>query len=72
MLTHDENTNAALAAKLGKQPQNISAYLGALKENQCIILSRITGREKFYSVAEWIKWLRLKPEPGAQSKISQY
>jgi len=59
MLKQGESTNTSLAKKLGKLPQNISKYFGIMKENQCIYLVRTDGREKYYSVAEWIKWLLL-------------
>lgn len=62
MLRQKESTNTSLAKKLGKQGQNISKYFGIMKENQCILLVRTDGREKYYSVAEWIKWLLLNPK----------
>ncbi len=62
MLRQKESTNKTLAEKLGKRTQNISKYFGIMKENQCIYLLRSDGREKHYSVAEWIKWLLLNPE----------
>jgi len=72
MLKQKESTNKILAVKLKKQPQNISKYLGVLKENQCIILIRADGREKFYAIAEWIKWLLLDPQKGYQAQIIQF
>jgi len=61
MLKQGESTNKSTTIKSGKKAQNISKYFNILKENQCIFLVRIDGREKYYSVAEWIKWLLLNP-----------
>lgn len=72
MLKQKESTNNSLATKLKKQPQNISKYFSALKENQCVSLVRTDGREKFYSVAEWIKWLLLDSKNGYQSRMTQF
>lgn len=72
MLKQRESTNTSLASKLKKHPQNISKYLNTLKENQCINLIRVDGREKFYGVAEWIKWLMLDSAKGVQSQITQF
>ena len=72
MLMQKESTNKSLVVKLGKQSQNISKYLKILKENQCITLLRTDGREKFYAVAEWVKWLLLKPEGQHQTAVDDF
>ncbi|MFA5247036.1 MAG: AAA family ATPase [Candidatus Micrarchaeia archaeon] len=69
MLKQGESTNTGLAASLKKKPQNVSKYLATLKDASCIYLIRTDGREKYYSVAEWIRWLSLKPNmPVAEDK----
>jgi Cdc6-like AAA superfamily ATPase len=72
MLSQGESNNKAISDKMGKKNQNVSKYLSALKENQCIYLVRTDGREKYYSVAEWVKWLLLDPDKKYQSQITQF
>jgi len=59
MLHQEESSNKTISRSLDKQPQNVSKYLKDLKELQCIYLTRIESKEKYYAVSEGVKWLLL-------------
>jgi len=71
MLKQKEITNKVASETLNKKAQNMSKYFTILKENQCIYLIREDGREKYYAVAEWIKWLLLDSKE-IQAQMTQY
>lgn len=60
LLKMGSGTNKTLSKKLGIIPQNTSKYLKELSESGCVFLVRSEGKERFYTVSDWIKWLALK------------
>lgn len=60
LLELDEGTNKQLAQKLGMARQNVSKYLKDLSNEGCVFLAKSEGKEKFYAVSDWVKWLVLE------------
>lgn len=70
VLKQKECTNKSIAKSLNKRPQNISKYLADLKEIQCVYVSRTEGQKRYYTIAEWVKWLMM--DPSSQTRLNQY
>jgi len=57
LLHMKEGTNKALSKRVAILPQNTSKYLKELSKNGCVFLLRSEGKERYYAVSEWVKWI---------------
>jgi len=72
LLIMKNGTNTMLSKKLDMKPQNMSSYLKELSKSGCIFLVKSEGKEKFYAVSDWVKWLTLEPDKTTQAKLDRF
>lgn len=72
ILNKKETTNKLIAETLKLKPQNVSASITKLRENNAIRLSRVEGRARYYVPSPEIKWLLFKVTTDNQAMLTDF
>jgi hypothetical protein len=65
-------TNTEIAKSLKMKNQNVSKYIGQLKESNLIIMVEKVGPKIFYKPVHETRWLSLVPDSGTQKSIHEW
>jgi len=72
IIAQKETTNKFISEALKLKPQNISNAISVLRQYNCIRLSRVEGRARYYVPSPEIRWLFFNISTDGQTSIQDF